>query len=76
MDWCSRLITSIGKMLDGTVYNENSNAICYYSISRKIVNTLSKDDNLKHKEYYSEQILLLKQKTLIALLDMLKNAIR
>ncbi len=64
-------------MLDDTVYNENSNAICYYSISRKIVNTLSKDDNLKHKEYYSEQILLLEaKKTLIALLDMLKNAIR
>ncbi len=33
-----------------------------YSISRKIVNTLSKDDNLKHKEYYSEQILLLEAK--------------
>ena len=41
-------------MLDDTVYNENSNAICYYRISRKIVNTLSKDDSIKYKEYYSD----------------------
>lgn len=50
----NRLITSIGKMLDDTVYNENSNAICYYRISRKIVNTLSKDESIKYKEYYSD----------------------
>lgn len=30
------LFKSIGKLLDDTIYNENSNAICYYQISRKM----------------------------------------
>lgn len=50
----NRLITSIGKMLDDTVYNENSNAICYYRISRKIASPLNKSNNLDSKEYYSD----------------------
>lgn len=50
----NRLIASIGKMLDDTVYNENSNAICYYRISRKIANDMNRDNNMKFKEYYSD----------------------
>ncbi len=50
----NRLITSIGKMLDDTVYNENSNAICYYRISRKIVSSLGRDINWDGMEYYSD----------------------
>lgn len=50
----NRLITSIGKMLDDKVYNENSNAICYYRVSRKIASTVNKDNNLHFKDYYSD----------------------
>lgn len=50
----NRLIGSIGKMLDDTVYNENSNAICYYRISRKIASTLDKDDNMQSKNYFTD----------------------
>ena len=50
----NRLIGSIGKMLDDTVYNENSNAICYYRISRKIASTLDKDDDIKSKNYFAD----------------------
>ncbi len=48
------LIKSIGKMLDDTVYNENSNAICYYQISRKIVRHLVKNSNFNSQDYYSD----------------------
>lgn len=37
------LMKSIEKLLDDTVYNENSNAICYYIISRKMVSLI--DEN-------------------------------
>lgn len=47
-----KLISSISKLLDDTVYNENSNAICYYSISRKMVSLLSKTQNFTDKDYY------------------------
>lgn len=50
----NQLITSMGKMLDDTVYNENSNAICYYRISRKIASKINKDNSLQSKEYYSD----------------------
>ena len=50
----NQLITSIGKMLDDTVYNENSNAICYCRISRKIESILNKDNDLDFKDYYSD----------------------
>lgn len=50
----NQLITSMGKMLDDTVYNENSNAICYYRISRKIASKINKDNSLRSKEYYSD----------------------
>lgn len=36
------LFRSIGKLLDDTIYNENSNAICYYQISRKMARNIEK----------------------------------
>lgn len=47
----SMLIKSLNKMLDDTVYNENSSAICYYKISRKIVKELKKAPD--KYEYYA-----------------------
>lgn len=55
-----RLIFSISKMLDDTLYNENLNVICYYQISRKIVSRINKDNNLHSKEYYLDFWLNLK----------------
>lgn len=49
-----QLISSISKMLDDTVYNENSNAICYYRISRKMVSSLCRDGSWNDGEYYSD----------------------
>ena len=47
-----RLVQSITKLLDDTVYNENSNAICFYKISRKMVTTLKKQmDSLQGKYF-------------------------
>lgn len=48
------LVNSINKLLDDNVYNENSNAICYYKISRKIVTSLCKDLNLTKLDYYND----------------------
>ncbi len=45
------LFKSIGKLLDDTIYNENSNAICYYQITRKMVRKL---DNLESYDYYTD----------------------
>ncbi|SDY45057.1 hypothetical protein SAMN05660462_00068 [Proteiniborus ethanoligenes] len=45
------LFKSIGKLLDDTIYNENSNAICYYQISRRIVRNL---DNEQCCDYYTD----------------------
>lgn len=51
------LIDSLAKLLDDTVYKENSNAICYYNISRKIVSNLK--NNLKGRtfNYYDDLFL-------------------
>lgn len=49
-----KLIESIGKLLDDTVYNENSNAICYYRISRKMVNSLARNCSCAEMDYYSD----------------------
>ena len=46
------LLHSITKLLDDTVYNENSNAICYYRISRKMVSLLTKEPNYPYLDYY------------------------
>lgn len=51
------LIKSVVKMLDDTLYNESSNAICYYQISRKMVSLLSTDCTLCAKEYYNDLLI-------------------
>lgn len=48
------LIQSISKLLDDTVYNENSNAICYYRISRKMVSSLINNQELYNLDYYKD----------------------
>lgn len=48
------LINSIRKMLDDTVYHENSNAICNYRISRKITSIINKKNELLSNDYYSD----------------------
>ena len=48
------LLHSITKLLDDTVYNENSNAICYYRISRKMVSLLTKEPNYSRLDYYKD----------------------
>lgn len=48
----NNLIQSTTKLLNDTVYNENSNAICYYEISRKMVSLIKKDPNYLNKNYY------------------------
>ena len=48
------LVRSITKLLDDTVYNENSNAICYYKISRKMVSLLTKEPNNSDLDYYND----------------------
>ena len=46
------LVQSITKLLDDTVYNENSNAICYYKISRKMVSLIKKEPDYADRKYY------------------------
>ena len=48
------LVQSTTKLLDDTVYNENSNAICYYKISRKMVSLIKKDPKHMNKNYYTD----------------------
>lgn len=48
------LVESISKLLDDTVYNENSNAICYYRISRRIATLLRLDSDFTSKNFYDE----------------------
>lgn len=50
----NHLVNSVTKLLDDTVYNENSNAICYYEISRKIVSTLKKGIVWPQADYYND----------------------
>lgn len=50
----NHLIGSIAKLLDDTVYNENSNAICYYKISRKMVYLLSRPSDYAGINYYND----------------------
>ena len=50
----NHLVSSITKLLDDTVYNENSNAICYYKISRKMVSSLTKELNYSNLDYYKD----------------------
>ena len=49
------LIQSITKLLDDSVYNENSNAICYYEISQKMVSLMGKKyQNFTEIKYYDD----------------------
>lgn len=45
-----QLLNSITKLLDDNIYNENSNAICYYNISKNMVKDLY--GYLKGADYY------------------------
>lgn len=53
----SELVRSIQKLLDSTVYNENSNAICYYQISRKMHRAMINDYSGTWGDYYQEYFL-------------------
>lgn len=48
------LVQSTTKLIDDTVYNENSNAICYYKISRKMVSLITKDPSYTSTNYYAD----------------------
>ena len=50
-------ISSITKLLDDTVYNENSNAICYYKISRRMVSLIDKELRNSDEKYYEHYFL-------------------
>lgn len=50
----NHLVVSITKLLDDTVYNENSNAICYYKISREMVSEMKKKPDYVDTNYYSD----------------------
>lgn len=50
----NHLVSSISKLLDDTVYNENSNAICYYKISRKMVSLLERKLDHTNVNYYND----------------------
>ena len=50
----NHLVDSITKLLDDTVYNENSNAICYYKISRKMVSLMTSQLDCTSENYYSD----------------------
>ena len=50
----NHLVASITKLLDDTVYNENSNAICYYKISRKMVSEITKKLDYADVNYYND----------------------
>lgn len=49
-----QLVQSTTKLLDDTVYNENSSAICYYKISRKMVSLITKDPSYTSTNYYAD----------------------
>ncbi len=48
------LIQSTSKLLDDTVYYENSNAICFYKISRKMVTQIKSHPRAANIEYYND----------------------
>lgn len=48
------LINSINKMLNDTIYNECSDVICYYKISRRMVNILKNSIGNQNINYYED----------------------
>lgn len=49
-----QMIDSIGKLLDDSIYNENSNAICYYRISKRINSMLIQNRSFANTDYYGK----------------------
>lgn len=47
-----QLVDAISKMLNDTVYNEQTNAICYYQISKRILKQINKSENFEKQIYY------------------------
>ena len=50
------LLQSISKLLDDTVYNKDSNVICYYDISKRMAQEIT-EENISHYDYYGEELL-------------------
>ena len=50
----NHLVSSVTKLLDDTVYNETSNAICYYKISRKMVSLITRMPSYAAFDYYND----------------------
>lgn len=51
----NQMVSSISKMLGDNVYNENSNAICYYKISKRMIYLLEKKMNRDESINYYNQ---------------------
>lgn len=49
-----QLFYSANKLLDDTVYHENSNGICNYRISKQMVNKMKKELNFSSIDYYND----------------------
>ncbi len=49
-----QLVDSISKLLDDTVYNEESHAICYYMISQRMVSKLRQIPSWSEENYYHD----------------------
>ena len=47
-----RLVYSMSKLLDDTIYNEESNAICYFNISKNIVKKLRAMTSWETQDYF------------------------
>lgn len=47
------LMASIEKLLDDTVYNQSSNAICYYKLSRLMTSCIQKSSCYSNLNYYN-----------------------
>lgn len=67
----NHLVSSVTKLLDDTVYNENSNAICYYKISRKMVSLITKDPSYVALDYYND--LFKKRKVYLIVTTLIKE---
>ena len=51
------LVASVEKLLHDTVYNENSSAICYYKISRRMVKEFCDAADFSILDYYNDCLL-------------------
>lgn len=53
-EYSNHLINSINKLLDDTVYNKASDAICYYQISRRMVSRMTEIININCINYFTD----------------------